>query len=355
MTAATPVVLVQVDAYAHMGWVCDADERQRLVEAIERAGHPVEVWSVDTVDVLTARLDGAPVDPRGPALYWPNAYLIDAAAGAPVDLVALLEARGCPIVGSPAAALATMRDKRRTQAALEAAGLPVPARVDLYTAEPLPALRDRLAALTPPLMVKPATTAGSHGIDLDARCLDHDAAARRALAVLERYGDAVVEEFLPGADTTVALLGNGAKRRAFANHYLVADRDPATAPLDRRSRVMKWGGGKTMPPVTDPALLDQLRALAPAAADAIGARDITRVDGRVDRHGRFRIFDVNGMPGLDCPEGVIVRQFVERAPERDPDDVFDRLVADILAAATARMGEAISPTTARSRAPMPEV
>ena len=63
---------------------------------------------------------------------------------------------------------------------------------------------------------------------------------------------------------------------------------------------------------------------------------MTRVDGRVDDEGRLRIFDVNGMPALVFPEGVIVAQALACSPEEHADTVFDRLVGSILASAEGR-------------------
>jgi D-alanine-D-alanine ligase-like ATP-grasp enzyme len=146
----------------------------------------------------------------------------------------------------------------------------------------------------------------------------------------------LVESFLPGADLTFGIIGDADGHRLMITYYLVADRPPATTPLDRRSRLLPWGAGKSMVVVDEPALRRQVEALAPTICAAIGVRDVTRVDGRVDDHGTLRIFDVNGMPALVFPEGVIVAQALACDPERPADAVFDGLVAGILDAAERR-------------------
>lgn len=331
----TPIIFIQIDTHAHMGWVESAPDRHRLHQAIERTGRPLHTWQLTHAADLEAHLHSAP---QG-ALYWPNAYQIPTHATDPTpqDLPALLESHHRPLIGSPAAALATMRDKRHTQATLTAARIPTPHRIDITPHTPTKAILTALQAIPAPWIIKPATTCGSVDIDLDARTHDPHHATHRAHALAHRHGAALIEEFLPGPDTTIALIGNPPHRHLIATHYLVTDRPPATAPLDREARLRPWGAGKTMTLADDPTLLDQLHRIIPTAADAIGTRDITRIDGRTDRHGRFRVFDVNGMPALAWPDGVLIRQLLTAHPDRAPDDVYDHLIAAIIQAAEQRL------------------
>ncbi|MEZ4431395.1 MAG: protein kinase [bacterium] len=188
----------------------------------------------------------------------------------------------------------------------------------------------------PPWIIKPATTCGSVDIDLDARTHDPHHATHRALALAHRHGAALIEEFLPGPDTTIALIGNPPNRRLIATHYLVTDRPRHHPPRPHRPPPplgpRQDHDPRRRPPPPHPAPPHH-----PPAADAIGTRDITRIDGRTDRHGTFRVFDVNGMPALAWPDGVLVRQLLTAHPDRDPADVYDHLVAAIIHAARDRV------------------
>lgn len=323
--APCPVVLVHPPAHCHLGWAGEAD-LPALVRALALRGWTPTVWRVADAADLARRLAGAP-----PALFWPNGYVIDDGHGAR-SLPALLAEAGRPLVGSGAAALALMLDKPRCQRALAAAGVPVP--VHAVVEGPVDAEALRAAGLRPPVIVKPADLCGSVGIDGDAVCADLDEAASRAGRLAADFGRVMVEGFLPGADLTVAALWRDGRWQTTATWYRVADRPPDRCPLDRRSRLLPWGGVKRMAPVVDRGLLAQAAALAPRVCRAVGARGVTRFDTRPDAEGRLRVFDVNGMPALAWPDGVLVQQMLTA---RGHDfEVFADLVDDIARAAARR-------------------
>lgn len=327
---APEVILVHVPAHCDLGWVGEAgiDPVRRGLAA---RGWTPTLWTVPDAEALRRRLAGAPR-----ALFWPNAYHIDDGPRT-VSLPALLADAGHPCVGSPAAALDLMLDKPRCQRALAAAGIPTPCHVTVEGS--VDAERLRAAGLRLPVIVKPADRCGSEGIDLDAVCATFAEAAARASAASARFGRVMVEDFLPGGDLTVAAIERPDGWQTLATWYRVDDRPPDRCPLDRRSRMMPWGGPKHMDPVTDAGLLRQVESLAPAICAAVGVRDVTRFDGRTDADGRLRIFDVNGMPALAWPDGVMVSQvFAIRTGGRHDFDAFADLVDAIVRSAARRAG-----------------
>lgn len=330
------VILLRVAEFEAMGWVGGDAFQRRLLDAIERAGPTTAVWDLPFAEAL----DGL-VQELGPGdVVWPNAYHVRDTHGTVRELVALLEARGVPTIGSGARAMATVLHKDRCQAALRAAGVPVPAFAVLDGPDaPAP------VTLPPmPVLVKPTGTAGSLGIDRDGVCHTPDEAIARARKLAAIWpGPVLIEQFLPGVDVTVAAVGNDPRWTLLATEYRVADRPPAQVPLDRAARVMRWGGIKSMAVVRDPALLRQIEEVVPRICAVLGLRDVTRVDGRTDAQGRWRVFDVNGMPALEVPESVIVEQWRVCSPDGDVEAAFDGWVARILAAAAARIAAGAGP------------
>jgi D-alanine-D-alanine ligase len=327
--------------FSHLGWVTEPATQQRLVDSLERAEVEVAVAEVAGAGEVAALLAGVGSD----TLIWPNVYCVRTEAGSrqTVWLADLLEARGVPIVGSPAPALRAMLHKDHCQARLAAAGVPIP-RFTVVRERDAQTLADAVEAaeLGWPVVVKPTSTAGSVGISMAG---DLDGLAALVGRLLDDHGPRVlVEEFLPSADVTVAALPAGPETVVLPTWYEIADRDPGSSILDRRDRLRPWGDGKRMRAVEEAAVLEQIKAVAPRIVDELGIRDVTRFDGRLDRHGVLRVFDVNGMPALDYPDAVILRQVTTIWRDLDALAALDRLVCSLVASAADRCRLAIPRT-----------
>lgn len=327
------LVLVDAVPISPMGWVTTPATHAALVACIGRIGYAVEQWATPDLGALHARLETAAPD----ALYWPNTYdLPDPWTGRPTSVVAALEARGLTTVGCGAEALRRMQWKHVCQPTLVAAGVPVPdfAVVDDPAAPPpLPPL---------PVVVKPSGASSSKGID-PLPCATVEAAHARIRAVAARFpGPVMVECFLPGADLTVAMHAEGDGWRWRATTYHLDDHPWSEGPVSEAHRERPWGDDKRLEAVRDPAIRAQIDRLVPRIAAAFGARDIVRFDGRLDAEGRLRIFDVNGLPGLDPDDCVLVQQRIAEAIPETRIEALDVIVGDILAAARARQRAAAS-------------
>lgn len=334
------VLIINSDGYQDMGFVTEAAAEASLVDALRRAEVDVEVTRVASVEALEAALDGLP----GDTLVWPNAYHVGPDAR---SLQAVIEARGLPIVGSPAPTLELVLHKERCQARLAAAGVPVPPFAVVTRAD-LDAVATAARSLRFPIIVKPTATAGSLGIDRRSVVDTIDAAAAAVARVLDEHGPpALLEEYLPSNDITFAVFLRGDARRVVATWYEMTDRPPGSTVLERCDRLRAWGGPKRMRLVEDPALLDEISALAPRVCEALGVRDFTRIDGRRDRDGRLRVFDVNGLPALDFPESAIVRQAIVACAPEGERRAFDRLIRTIVACAAHRCGLRAPPAIER--------
>jgi D-alanine-D-alanine ligase len=221
----------------------------------------------------------------------------------------LLEMLGIRYSGSPPACLAYCYDKALVRAVAAAHGIPVPAEVFVpgCDAGALP------PTLSFPALVKPNTGDGSVGITRDAVVRD----AREAQAYLGRLrhelpgADALVQEWLPGAEFALGLVGN--PEHGFTVLPLLevdyAGLDP-TLP-----RILSYES-KSVP---DSPYWKQVRyrragieaqRVAPLVRAAallfgrLGCRDYARFDFRCDAGGVARLLEVNPNPAW-CWDGKL--------------------------------------------------
>ena len=222
-----------------------------------------------------------------------------------------------------------MIDKFQTHEILAAAGVAVPAHVLLHSG-------DDAAAVTYPAFVKPICESRSVGIS-DESVVHDEEELRRRIAFIEREFDepALVEEFLPGDEYTALVLGNGKTRESLPGLVTVEDKH------FRNYRILRSdlrGVGLTRINLAGERT-DEARRLADAAAEAMGCLDHVRIDMRVDRGGRLRIIEVNGIPGLKPHKSWAPQIYTLYHPSPlGEDEDYRRLIGAILDSAARRYG-----------------
>lgn len=338
------VVLLNSREHWRNGWIGDAHELERSIEALDRAGCRVEVVEVEDPRRCAAMLARLPKD----TLVWTNAYYVGGRHGARVMLNTLAENAGLPVMGSSARALHDMLYKDVCQRRLRAAGVPVPASHVLRRGcfeEDLEGFR--ASDLTAPWVLKPTAESSSRGVHL---VRSHYELERRALGLLEQFttSDVLIEAFLPSADVTCGYVRYDGRTMLLPSYYVIRGRPGETTVLSYEARQTSWSGeAKALVPVEDEDVLDQLRRWVPQIVEVLGVRDVTRIDGRLDARGRLRFFDVNGFPGLGAAESTGVAQVRSFFRGCDPGAVYDAYLYTIVGNACLRMG---LPVPAKMRA-----
>jgi D-alanine-D-alanine ligase len=124
--------------------------------------------------------------------------------------------------------------------------------------------------------------------------------------VLESYRQPVlIEEFLPGREFTVAMLGNGDTLRVLP----IVEINFASLPAGVNpiySFEAKWLWDReadplqifTCPARLDPFLQRQIEHVCRRAFQALGCRDWCRIDVRLDAEGHPQIIELNPLPGI---------------------------------------------------------
>jgi D-alanine-D-alanine ligase len=120
---------------------------------------------------------------------------------------AICEFYGIPYSGSDPLTLSLCLDKARTKEALSAHGIPTARFVVAREMSDLPRVSKTLEL---PLFAKPIHEGSSKGITERNFCRTTDELEAQVKFLLEHYAQPViVEEYLPGAEFTCAVLGNG--------------------------------------------------------------------------------------------------------------------------------------------------
>ncbi|HST26259.1 MAG TPA: ATP-grasp domain-containing protein [Gaiellaceae bacterium] len=242
-----------------------------------------------------------PLRAAGPDVVFSMVESIGGDARREASAAVLFEWLGLPYTGSPPFALALALRKPLARAALAEAGIAVPRGAVLERGdEPLD--------LRYPAIVKPSREDGSHGIRSESVVADEAGARARAAYVIERYAQpALVEEFVPGRELNVSLLGPA------DSPTVLPLREIGFALPDSLPRLVtyeaKWLPGSVeyrgtpSEPVTGPQeLVEVVSETARAAYRAIGLRDYGRVDIRLDADGTPVVIDVNPNPDI-APSG----------------------------------------------------
>jgi D-alanine-D-alanine ligase len=254
---------------------------------------------------------------------------------------AICEFYGIPYSGSDPFTLALCLDKARTKEILRAHRVPTADWILVRTARELAERRGQLRRY--PLFAKPVHEGSSKGIT--ERNLVSSGRELEAIVVelLERYQQPVlVETFLPGAEFTCGVLGNGAEARVLPLVGMNFGALP-TGALPIYGFEAKWLWDRPdepldifecPAPISD-ALRAEIEQVVTRTFVALGCRDWSRVDVRLDAAGRPNVVEVNPLPGiLPDPADNSCLPKAARAAGLD----YDALIGACLNAAAARHG-----------------
>jgi D-alanine-D-alanine ligase len=225
---------------------------------------------------------------------------------------AICEFFDVPYSGSDPFTLSLCLHKAKTKDFLTAHGIPTAPYTLIESRGALEALlrnenpRLPLPASRFPLFVKPVQEGSSKGITERnfVRTVDELDAATQHL--LEEYNQPViVEAFLPGAEFTCGVLGNGANARVLPLVGMnFGSLPPGSVPIYGYEAKWIWDVAANPLDIFEcPARID--RALERAIEDVVlrtyavlGCRDWSRIDVRLDAAGVPNIVEVNPLPGI---------------------------------------------------------
>ena len=270
---------------------------------------------------------------------------------------AILEFFGVPYSGSDPFTLSLSLDKARTKEWLTYHGIPNARFLLVREADDLEVLVERVRArgLEYPLFAKPVHEGSSKGITERNFCGSPEELRHAVAFLLESYAQPVlVEEYLPGREFTCAVLGNGDAARVLPIVGMNFEALPAGA-LPIYGFEAKWLWDRPERPLDIfecPARVDaRLRAaierVTLGAYRALGCRDWSRIDVRLDAAGAPNVVEVNPLPGI-LPDPADNSCFPKAA--RAAGMSYDELIQSCLLLAAERQGVAITATAAVRKA-----
>ncbi len=252
------------------------------------------------------------------------------------QIPAMLEFLGIPYTGSDPLTLATCLDKSRTKEVLSYHGIPTSKFVvSNSVGEALG------ASLRYPLFVKPLHEGSSKGIYNSSFAENPETLRREIERIINDYDQpALVEEYLPGREFTVALLGNCEGLRVLPPVEIRFDSLPPQA-LPVYSYEAKWlWDTKDSPievfkcpaPIVE-SLRSKIENVCRRTFEVLKCRDWARIDIRLDAAGEPNIIEVNPLPGiLPDPEEHSCFPMASRAAGLD----YNQMINAVLDAAINR-------------------
>jgi D-alanine-D-alanine ligase len=256
---------------------------RQVVTALQTAGF--DVTSIEVTGDLPALI--AALTPAPDVVF--NA--LHGRFGEDGTIQGVLDYLGIPYTHSGVRASALAMDKAAAKAVFAHAGLPVaPHRIidieELADHDPLP----------PPYVVKPVNEGSSVGVSI---VMPGDNRGGQIVAAWA-FGAAMVEQYIPGRELTVAVLDD----RALAVTEIV----PATKFYDYEAKYAAGGSRHVVPADVPPEIYERAKDIALAAHRALGCRGATRADLRYDPEtNRLVLLEVNTQPGM-TPTSLLPEQ-----------------------------------------------
>lgn len=209
---------------------------------------------------------------------------------------AILEMLGIPYTGSGVLTLAITLDKPLTKKILAYHGIPT-AKFKVFQTE---------AEIDPtglefPLFVKPAHEGSSMGISPSSICRDQMELFREVKRLREAYKQPVlVEEYLPGREFTVGILGNKNPIIFPVMEINFSVVPPEHGSVYSRQFKVEWFEDQyyLCPAPVDPDLEKALKETALKTYKVLECRDLARIDLRLDKNGVPNVMEVNPLPGM---------------------------------------------------------
>jgi D-alanine-D-alanine ligase len=253
-----------------------------VAEALRRRFAAVRMFELSPN--VGSALKEAKVDVVFPVLHGPP--------GEDGTFQGMLEIMGLPYVGSGVQASSVAMDKVLAKQLFRIEALPVAPDVIVRRQAGVDAAARAVAkGLNGEVVVKPARQGSALGV----RFASDEATLKQALAEAFRYDERVlVERRMRGREITVALL----ERNGLEALPVIEIRTPPGSWYDYEHRYTPGWSEHIIPAPLPPEQYQRTQAIAKAAHEALGCRDLSRVDFVVPERGEPVLLEVNTLPGM---------------------------------------------------------
>jgi D-alanine-D-alanine ligase len=250
------------------------------------------------------------------------------------QIPAMLEFLRIPYTGSDVLTLATCLDKSRTKEILSFNGIRTARFRVAHSIDEV----DRID-LRYPLFVKPLHEGSSKGIFNSSCVFGEEALSREVERILTNYEQpALIEEYLPGREFTVALLGNESELKVLPIVEMNFSSLPSEA-MPIYSYEAKWLWDTRDSPIEvfscpapiDSRLKKKIEEISLKTFNILRCRDWCRIDLRLDAEGEPNVLEVNPLPGiLPDPNEHSCYPMAARAAGMSYDDMINAVLTAAL-------------------------
>ena len=261
---------------------------RRVGEALSAAGY--YVLSLDVTADLVPTLRSERPDAAYIALH--GKY------GEDGTIQELLEFLGIPYTGPGVVSCALSWDKSVTKHLFAQKGIPTPPWVTLTAASvkemgaatALDLVSDEVGGF--PVAVKPGRQGSALGL---ARVTSEADLPDALLSALSYDTSALVESWIDGVELAVSVLGEGEDALVLPAVEIVP---PAAGIYDFSARMTPGDTDFFAPARITPEIADEVARVAREVHNALGCRDVSRVDMILDEFGRPCVLECNTSPGM---------------------------------------------------------
>ena len=250
---------------------------EAIAKAFDESGHYVRL-----IDVRNKSLE--PLD----RFECDLAYIaLHGAFGEDGQVQLLLETRGIPYTGSGVEASRLAMDKAAAKERFAQRGILTPEFRVVREDDSAEIIRRAIAEIGFPQIIKPSREGSSIGITIARNMSDALAGIKQAFKCDERV---LVEQFIKGRELTVGIIGRST--------LPVIELKYPGAIFDNNAKYTKGVTEHVIRPEMPEQVDERVRMLAYAAHEALGCRDISRVDIMLAPDNTPYVLEVNTIPGM---------------------------------------------------------
>ena len=264
---------------------------EKVARALEKGGHSVKIieGGMNFIDEMKDFMPRVVAGDR-PGMVFNMAYGIQG-QNRYTHVPAMLEMLGIPYVGSGPEAHSVVQDKVMTKIVLQKNNIPTPGFWVFSNSD------DEFVDLVFPVIVKPKMESTSMGM----KVVDNWNDLRKAVAEqIEKYSqDILVEQFIPGREFAVGILGNGPNVEILPIIEIDLAGDPNK--IQTKSDKIKNPLDKICPANITDQQTKEIKKICIESFRKLGLNDFCRVDLRMDKDGNVYILELkfNGEPWSD--------------------------------------------------------
>ncbi len=261
---------------------------EKVAKALEKGGHSVKIIE-GGMNIIENMKDFMPrvVSGDKPGIVFNMAYGIQG-QNRYTHVPAMLEMLGIPYTGSGPETHAVVQDKVMTKIVLQKNNLPTPGFWVFSTPD------DTFDDLIFPVIVKPKMESTSMGMEV----VDNWNDLRKAVAKqIEKFSQEIlVEQFIPGREFAVGLLGNGNNIEILPIVEMDLNGDPNRIQTitDKKETPVD----KICPAPLTKEHTEEIKKISLASFKKLGLNDYARVDFRMSEDGCFYVLELNSMASL---------------------------------------------------------